>query len=147
MKEETKARSCQCPGATFLCKGKTCGINLWKRKIPRSATVIPSEEERRVRWLSFRLKTVVLIFFSLHISCSKLQSLVQLFIGYHEKLCKLKVMRTKLLLQVVMCAVWGGGKLGLAFYLVETAHLHIMPDRAESEDFGLLKRGGSGQTE
>lgn len=45
-----------------------------------------------------------------------------------------------------MCAVWGGGKLGLAFYLVETAHLHIMPDRAESEDFGLLKRGGSGQS-
>ena len=44
-----------------------------------------------------------------------------------------------------MCAVWGGGKLGLAFYLVETAHLHIMPDRAESEDFGLLKRGGSRQ--
>ena len=50
------------------------------------------------------------------------------------------------MLQVVMCAVWGGGKLGLAFYLVETAHLHIMPDRAESEDFGLLKRGGSGQS-
>ena len=74
MREEMKARSCQCPGATFLCKGKTCGINLWKRKIPRSATVIPSEEERRVRWLSFRLKTVVLIF-SLHISCSKLQFL------------------------------------------------------------------------
>ena len=54
----------------------------------------------------------------------------------------MKGLRTELLLQVVMCA---GGKLGLAFYLVETAHLHIMPDRAESEDFGLLKRGGSRQ--
>ena len=42
MMEEMKAGSCQCPGATFLCTEKTCGGNLWKRKIPRSATVTPS---------------------------------------------------------------------------------------------------------
>ena len=40
-----------------------------------------------------------------------------------------------------MCVVWSGGNLGLAYYLVETAHLYIMPDRVKSEDFGLLKRG------
>jgi len=43
-----------------------------------------------------------------------------------------------------MCVVSSGGNLGLAYYLVETAHLYIMPDRAESEDFGLLKRGKPG---
>lgn len=40
-----------------------------------------------------------------------------------------------------MSAVWGGGMLGVAYYVVETGHLHIMPDAAEREDFGLLRRG------
>ena len=40
-----------------------------------------------------------------------------------------------------MCVVWGGGKLGLSYYEVDMAVLHIMPDVAESQDFGLLKRG------
>lgn len=39
-----------------------------------------------------------------------------------------------------MSAVWGGGMLGVAYYVVETGHLHIMPDAAEREDFGLLRR-------
>ena len=43
--------------------------------------------------------------------------------------------------QVVMCVVWGGGMLGIAYYLVDTAHLYVMPDAAEREDFGLLRRG------
>ena len=43
--------------------------------------------------------------------------------------------------QVVMSAVWGGGMLGVAYYLVDTGHLYIMPDAAEREDFGLLRRG------
>ena len=42
MMEEMKAGSCQRPGATFLCTEKTCEGNLWKRKIPRSATVMNS---------------------------------------------------------------------------------------------------------
>ena len=40
-----------------------------------------------------------------------------------------------------MCVVWGGGKLGLSYYEVDMAILHIMPDVAESQDFGLLRRG------
>ena len=43
--------------------------------------------------------------------------------------------------QVVMSAVWAGGMLGVAYYLVDTGHLYIMPDAAEREDFGLLRRG------
>ena len=39
-----------------------------------------------------------------------------------------------------MSAVWGGGMLGVAYYLVDTGHLYVMPDAAESEDFGLLHR-------
>ena len=42
--------------------------------------------------------------------------------------------------QVVMSAVWGGGMMGVAYYLVDTGHLYIMPDAAEREDFGLLRR-------
>ena len=46
-----------------------------------------------------------------------------------------------LCVQVVMCLVWTGGKLALSFYTVDSAHLYVMPDMAESDDFGLLKRG------
>ena len=46
-----------------------------------------------------------------------------------------------IIIQVVLCALWGGGMLGAAYYLVETGHLYIMPDAAEREDFGLLRRG------
>ena len=46
-----------------------------------------------------------------------------------------------LVLQVILCAVWGAGKLGLAYYIVDMAYLFVMPDVAESEDFGMLKRG------
>ena len=46
-----------------------------------------------------------------------------------------------LLPQVVLCAVWAGGMLAAAYYTVETGHLYIMPDAAEREDFGLLRRG------
>ena len=44
---------------------------------------------------------------------------------------------------MVISAVWGGGMLGVAYYVVETGHLHIMPDAAEREDFGLLRRSKS----
>lgn len=43
--------------------------------------------------------------------------------------------------QVVMSAVWGGGMLGMAYFIVDTGHLYIMPDSVEREDFGLLRRG------
>lgn len=42
---------------------------------------------------------------------------------------------------VVMCVVWGGWKIGLSFYSVDTGFLHTMSDVAEAEDFGLTKRG------
>lgn len=45
--------------------------------------------------------------------------------------------------EVVMCVVWGGCKLGLSFYSVDTGYLHTMCDVAEAEDFGLMKRGES----
>lgn len=44
--------------------------------------------------------------------------------------------------EVVMCVVWGGWKIGLSFYSVDTGFLHTMSDIAEAEDFGLTKRGG-----
>ena len=31
--------------------------------------------------------------------------------------------------------------LGVAYFIVDTGHLYIMPDAAEREDFGLLRRG------
>ena len=31
--------------------------------------------------------------------------------------------------------------LGVAYFVVDTGHLYIMPDAAEREDFGLLRRG------
>ena len=34
-----------------------------------------------------------------------------------------------------------GGKIGVAYYDVDTAYLYIMPDMAEAEDLGLLYRG------
>lgn len=43
--------------------------------------------------------------------------------------------------QVVLCVVLAGGKLGVAYYEVETAHLYIMPDMAEGEDLSLINRG------
>ena len=43
-------------------------------------------------------------------------------------------------LQVVLCVVWAGGMLGVAYYTVETGYLHVMEDAAEREDFGLLRR-------
>ena len=33
-----------------------------------------------------------------------------------------------LVLQVILCAVWGAGKLGLAYYIVDMAYLFVMPD-------------------
>ena len=32
---------------------------------------------------------------------------------------------------------------GVAYYLVDTGHLYVMPDAAEREDFGLLRRSKS----
>ena len=43
--------------------------------------------------------------------------------------------------EVVLCMVYAGKKLGVAFYEVETAHLHIMPDVEEGEDLTLMHRG------
>ena len=43
--------------------------------------------------------------------------------------------------EMVMCVVWGGWKLGLSFYSVDSGYLHTMCDIAEAEDFGLMKRG------
>ena len=40
----------------------------------------------------------------------------------------------------MLCAVWGAGKLGMAYYHVDMAYLYIMSDVAESEDFGMLRR-------
>ena len=40
-----------------------------------------------------------------------------------------------------MCVVLSGGKVGVAYYQVETAFLYVMPDVAEAEDLGLLQRG------
>ena len=37
--------------------------------------------------------------------------------------------------------VFTGGKIGLAYYDVETAYLHFMPDVAEAADLSLLCRG------
>ena len=34
-----------------------------------------------------------------------------------------------------------GGKMGVAYYEVETAHLYVMPDVAEAEDLALVHRG------
>ena len=31
--------------------------------------------------------------------------------------------------------------LGVAYFIVDTGHLYIMPDATEREDFGLLRRG------
>lgn len=45
------------------------------------------------------------------------------------------------LAQVILCAVCGAGKLGMAYYHVDMALLFVMPDVAESEDFGMLRRG------
>lgn len=44
-------------------------------------------------------------------------------------------------MQVVLCLMLAGGKLGVAYYEVETAHLHIMPDMAEADDLALTHRG------
>ena len=46
-----------------------------------------------------------------------------------------------ILVQVVLCAVYGAGRLGLSYYHVDSAHLYLMTDIAETEDFALLKRG------
>ena len=40
-----------------------------------------------------------------------------------------------------MCIVYSGGKVGLAYYQVESAFLYVMADMAEAEDLGLLRRG------
>ena len=45
-----------------------------------------------------------------------------------------------------MSAVWGGGMLGVAYFIVDTAHLYIMPDAAERDDFGILRRGETWQS-
>ena len=37
--------------------------------------------------------------------------------------------------------MWSGGKLGLAFYVIDSAHLHVMSDVTETDDFCLLRRG------
>lgn len=36
--------------------------------------------------------------------------------------------------------MWSGGKLGVSYYTVDTAHLFLMHDTAETNDFELLKR-------
>ncbi len=42
-----------------------------------------------------------------------------------------------------MCVVMSGGKLGVAYYQVESAYVYVMPDVAEAEDLGILQRGQS----
>ncbi len=40
-----------------------------------------------------------------------------------------------------MCIVLSAGRVGVAYYQVETAFLFVMNDVAEAEDLGLLRRG------
>ena len=42
-----------------------------------------------------------------------------------------------------MCVVLTGGKMGVAYYQIELAHLYVMPDVSEADDLGLLQRGTS----
>ena len=44
---------------------------------------------------------------------------------------------------MVLSVVLTGGKVGVAYYEVETAYLYIMPDVAEAQDLALLQRGQS----
>ena len=37
--------------------------------------------------------------------------------------------------------MWAGGKLGMAYYHVESMQVHMMADITENEDFTILKKG------
>lgn len=43
--------------------------------------------------------------------------------------------------QIYMGVFWQGGKLGLAYYDVESTQIYMMMDSIEHDDFVLLKRG------
>ncbi len=47
-------------------------------------------------------------------------------------------------LQIVLCAAYTGGCIGLSYYTVETGELHLMNDQKETDDFALFKRGMPG---
>ncbi|XP_064386195.1 mutS protein homolog 5-like [Halichondria panicea] len=42
--------------------------------------------------------------------------------------------------QIVLCAAYTGGWIGLSYYTVETGQLHLMNDQKEADDFALFKR-------
>ncbi len=44
-------------------------------------------------------------------------------------------------LQIVLCAVCGGGGVGVSYYCVDTGQLYLMNDKSESDDYALFKRG------
>jgi hypothetical protein len=43
--------------------------------------------------------------------------------------------------QIFMSAVWNGGKLGVAYYNLDTTLMYMMLDTEETDDFQLLRRG------
>lgn len=40
-----------------------------------------------------------------------------------------------------MSIFWQGGRLGLAYYDIESTQIHMMMDSIEHDDFSLLQRG------
>lgn len=40
-----------------------------------------------------------------------------------------------------MSLIWGGGKLAVAYYDVETTEIYLMIDTVEQDDFQLLRKG------
>ncbi|XP_077981938.1 mutS protein homolog 5-like [Glandiceps talaboti] len=42
--------------------------------------------------------------------------------------------------QIILSVLWGGGKLGLAYYDADTCQVYMMMDIVESEDFQILQR-------
>ena len=42
---------------------------------------------------------------------------------------------------MILSVVWAGGKLGMSYYVSDTAHLYMMHDTTESVDYELLHRG------
>ncbi|KAL5017523.1 hypothetical protein ScPMuIL_007112 [Solemya velum] len=42
--------------------------------------------------------------------------------------------------QVYMGVMWHGGKLAVAYYDLDSAHIYLMLDSVETEDFSLLQR-------
>lgn len=53
------------------------------------------------------------------------------------------VMYHVLIMQIVLCALYSGGRLGLSYYQVESGELWVMNDHAETDDYTLFKRGQS----